>query len=176
MSAAKEFVMRYYPAAIAISLFCAVSASVGNGAVTPPARSAVVLQEQGRAALQAGQTQAAIDAFETALAIDPAYTALYLDLARAARNEGLQGKAIHYYRQALEREPNNFAAISGEGEALAEKGALEKARRNLAQLKSLCGDTCAETRALTAKLAEAPATKPVLTAEAVTPTATVTQN
>lgn len=168
--------MRYYPAAIAISLLCAVSASVGNGAVTPPARTAVALQEQGRAALATGQTQAAIDAFEAALAVDPAYAALYLDLARAARNEGLQGKAIHYYRQALAREPNNFAAMSGEGEALAEKGALEKARRNLAQLKSLCGDSCAETRALSTKLAEMPATAPVLTAEAVTPNATVTQN
>ncbi|MDD3799660.1 MAG: hypothetical protein PHE36_10850 [Novosphingobium sp.] len=167
--------MRYYPAAIALSLFCALSASAGNGATGAPVEAAVALQAQGEAALDAGETQAAIDAFEAALAIDPAYNALYLDLARAARSEGLQGKAIHYYREMLQRDPNNFAAISGEGEALAEKGALEKARRNLAQLQSLCGDSCVETRALAAALAKAPEA-PVLTAEAVTPKAAVTQN
>ena len=163
--------MRYYPAAVALSLLCAVSASVGNSAV-PASPAAVALQQQGKAALVAGKTQAAIDAFESALVVDPAYTALYLDLADAARRDGLQGKAIHYYRQALEREPNNFAAIAGEGEALVEKGALEKARRNLAQLQSLCGESCKETKALGAKLAQVPAT-PVLTADAMKPKATV---
>lgn len=165
--------MRYYPVALALSLFCVVSASVGNGAVPAPAPAALALQEQGRAALAAGQTQAAIDAFESALTIDPGYTALFLDLAQAARKDGMQGKAIHYYRLVLSREPNNYSAISGEGAALAEKGAMEKARRNLAQLKSLCGETCAETHALEAKLAES-AHVPVLTADAVTPDATVT--
>lgn len=165
--------MRYYPAALALTLFCAVSASVGNGAVTAPSPRALALQEQGRAALAAGQVQSAIDAFESALAIDPAYTALYLDLAHAARKDGMQGKAIHYYRLVLTRDPNNYAAISGEGEALAEKGALEKARRNLAQLKSLCGDGCTETRALSDKLTATPAV-PVLTAEAAAPDASVT--
>ncbi len=110
--------------------------------------------------------RAAIDSFEAALAIDPAHTAVYLELAEAARAMGLQGKAIHYYREALERGPNNFAAISGEGEALLEKGAVDKARRNLAQLESLCGDQCAET----SDLAAAPSagrSATVLTAEAV---------
>ena len=165
--------MRYYPVALALSLFCAVSASVGSGAVPVVAPGALALQAQGKAALDAGQTQAAIDAFETALAVDPAYTALYLDLARAARKDGMQGKAIHYYRLVLAREPNNYGAISGEGEALAEKGAMEKARRNLAQLKSLCGESCTETKSLAMKLAETPKV-PVLTAEAAAPDATVT--
>lgn len=165
--------MRYYPAALALSLICVMSASVGNGAVPTPANGALALQAQGRAALAAGQTQTAIDAFESALAIDPGYTALYLDLAQAARKDGMQGKAIHYYRLVMEREPKNYGAISGEGEALVEKGAMEKARRNLAQLKSMCGDSCPETLALANKLTEKPAA-PVLTAEAAAPDATVT--
>ncbi len=118
--------------------------------------------------------QAAIDSFEAALAVDPAYTPVYLELAEASRAQGLQGKAIHYYREALEREPNNFAAISGEGEALMEKGAVEKARRNLAQLESQCGGECAETRQLAAAIARGPSPK-VMTAEAVTPSSVVTQ-
>jgi Tfp pilus assembly protein PilF len=74
-----------------------------------------------------------------------------------ARAEGLQGKAIKYYREALERDPGNFAAISGEGAALVEKGALEKAKRNLARLQSLCGDACPETLSLAMRIEAAPA-------------------
>ena len=88
---------------------------------------------------------------------------------------GLQGKAIHYYREALEREPNNFAALSGEGEALLEKGAVEKARRKLAELKSLCGEQCSESRQLAAAISAGPQTA-TLTAEAVMPEPVVTQN
>src|SRR6478735_5980756 len=143
-TALKEFVMRYTPAALALSLLAAVTASVSYGAERQPDPRAATLVTEGRSELAAGQVQAAIDSFEAALAIDPAYTAIYLELADAARASGLQGKAIHYYREALERDPNNLAAISGEGEALLEKGAVEKARRNLAQLETLCGNQCAE--------------------------------
>ena len=55
------------------------------------------------------------------------------------------------------------------------KGAVEKARRNLAQLESICGGDCDETRQLAAALARGPQ-QTVLTAEAVTPDAVVTQN
>lgn len=167
--------MRFAPAAVALSLLVAVTASVSYGAEREPDPRAAALVAEGRTALQAGQVQAAVDAFEAALAVDPAHTAIYLDLAEAARRQGLQGKAIHYYREALERDPKNFAAISGEGEALLEKGAVEKARRNLAQLESMCGDDCTETRQLAAALARG-IQPPVLTAEAVRPAPVVTQN
>ena len=49
--------------------------------------------------------------------------------------------------------PENLAAISGEGVALVEKGAVEKAKRNLAKLESLCGSTCPETRDLQLSIA-----------------------
>ena len=87
----------------------------------------------------------------------------------------MQGKAIHYYRVALETQPENLAAISGEGEALAEKGAVEKAKRNLAKLESMCGSNCAEAQALATTIQNLPAPK-VVTAEAVTPDPVVTQN
>ena len=167
--------MRYFPAALALSLAVAVTSSVGHGADREPDPRAAALVAEGRSELASGQVQAAIDSFEAALVIDPAYTPVYLDLAEAARQSGLQGKAIHYYREALEREPNNLAAISGEGEALLEKGAFEKARRNLAQLESMCGGDCAETQQLAAALARGPEPR-VLTAEAVTPDPVVTQN
>ena len=146
--------MRFAAPAAALSLCLAVTASItlaSAGGVPDPRAEALIAQ--GRASLAAGQTEAAIDAFEAALAVDPAHTPIFIDLAEAARRQGLQGKAIRYYRDALERDPGNFAAISGEGAALVEKGAVEKARKNLAKLQSLCGDQCPETVALQSSIA-----------------------
>ena len=165
--------MRFAPAAAALSLFAAVSASVGHASTYDPDPRAVALVAEGEALLAEGDAQGAIDAYEAALVIDPGYTQVYIELAEAARAEGLQGKAIHYYREAQERDPENLAAISGEGEALVEKGALSAARENLAELQSLCGDGCAETQQLAAAIQAGP---PVMTAEVVDPTEDVTQN
>lgn len=148
--------MRFAPAAAALSLFLATTASVTSASDRDADPRAAALITQGNAALEAGETQAAIDAFEAALAVDPAYTPIFLNLAEAARRDGLQGKAIRYYREALERDPQNFAAISGEGAALVEKGALEQAQRNLSRLESLCGSSCPETIALQARITAGP--------------------
>lgn len=149
--------MRFAPAAAALSLCLVMTASVSfAGASDVPDPRAAALIAQGQASLQAGETQAAIDAFEAALAVDPGYTPIFIDLAQASRQSGLQGKAIRYYREALQRDPGNFAAIAGEGAALVEKGALEKAKRNLAKLQSLCGDVCPETLALQTSIASGP--------------------
>ena len=125
--------------------------------------------------LTAGQVETAVDSFEAALAVDPGYTAVYLDLGEAARAQGLQGKAIRYYREALERDPKNLAALSGEGQAMLEKGAVDKAKRNLAQLQSLCGGSCSQAQQLATAIENHPV-KPVLTAEAVAPEPVVTHN
>lgn len=148
--------MRFAPAVAALSLFLATTASVTSAQdpeVDPRAASLVM---EGRALLAAGDTQEAIDAYEAALAIDPGYTPIFLELAEAARRDDLQGKAIGFYREALMRDPDNFAAISGEGAALVEKGALEKAKRNLARLESLCGSSCPETVSLQGAIAAGP--------------------
>ena len=167
--------MRFAPAAAALSLALALSASGGIAAQRTPDVRAATLIAQGQAALQSGDTQGAVDAFEAALAVDPGYTPTLLRLAEAARASDLQGKAIRYYRLALEREPDNLAALSGEGAALVEKGAVEKARRNLARLQSLCGARCPETAALYAALARGPQPR-MVAAESVLPQTQVTQN
>ena len=164
--------MRYAPAAVALSLVVAITASAGVSAERQPAPRAAALDSEGKSEQPAGQAGAATDSFEAALAIDPGYTATYLALGDAARAQGLQGKAIRYYREALARDPKNLAAISGEGKAMVEKGALEKAKRNLAELQSLCGNNCSEAQ----QLAMAIQNLPVLTADAAAPPAGVTQN
>jgi tetratricopeptide (TPR) repeat protein len=172
----KELLMRYYPAAIALSLLAAVTASASFSAAPQPLDPrASVLLAQGRNAMAAGHVEQAIDAFESALAIEPGAAPIYLNLAEATRRQGLQGKALHYYREVLERDPQNLEAISGEGAALVEKGAVEKAKRNLAQLEGMCGRTCDPSRSLAAAIAKGP-TPVVVTAEAITPEPVVSAN
>ena len=159
--------MRYTPAALALALAATVTASSSYGA--PPApldpRAAGLIQ-LGRTALVAGNTDEAMADFEAALAIQPGHVAIYLNLAEASRKQGLQGKALHYYRAALKLDPNNQFAIAGEGEALVEKGAVEKAKLNLAHLAQLCGNTnCEPAKTLTAAIARGPAPQVVTAAQ-----------
>jgi len=175
-ASSKDMIMRFAPAAAALSLLVAVSSSVGSAQEAPVDPRAGVLIAQGQAALEAGQPQRAVDSLEAAFAIDPQYTPILLSLAEAARRQGLQGKAIRYYREALTRDPGNYAAISGEGAALVERGAIERAERNLAQLESLCGSNCPETRWLAKAIEQGPHKSRMMTAEAVMPDAVVTQN
>lgn len=173
---AKELLMRYTPVAVALSLLAAVTASVGYSAPSDQLNPrAAALLAQGRGDLAAGRTDAALDAFEAALTVQPGSVSVLLNLAEATRRQGMQGKALHYYREALESDPKNLLAISGEGAALAEKGAVEKARRNLARLKGMCGDSCEATRQLSAAIAKGPSPR-VLTAEAVKPAPVISEN
>lgn len=160
--------MRIAPVALALSLIVGVTGSMGSARSSAPLDPrAEVLLKEGRALLGKGDVAAATDSFEAALAIEPGNVGTLVALADAARRDGLQGKAIHYYREALEREPNNVAAISGEGGAMVEKGAVEKARKNLTRLEGLCGKSCPETTELSAAIARGPTPK-VMSAEAVT--------
>ena len=165
----RELIMRFGPVSIALSLLATVSASVGysQGQQQLDPRAAA-LQAQGRSALAAGDTDRALDGFEAALAVQPGSSALVLDLADVARAQGMQGKALHYYRTVLEREPQTLAALAGEGAALAEKGAIEKARRNLARLEGLCGRGCGAAQTLATAIARGPAPR-VVSADAVKP-------
>ena len=168
--------MRYSPVALALSLMVAVSSSVIHSAPgTSLDPKAAALVAHGRAELAAGRIDPALDAFESALVISPGSAPILIGLAEAQRAQGLQGKALHYYREALEADPRNLVAIAGEGEALAEKGALEKARRNLARLKGLCGAECREARDLAALIERAPAQR-IVSAEAARPAPVVSDN
>jgi tetratricopeptide (TPR) repeat protein len=175
-ASAKDLLMRYTPAALALSLLVAVTSSVSFSAPSKPldARASALLA-QGRAELAAGRVNEAVDAYEAALTVAPGTTQILLDLAEATRRQGMQGKALHYYREALENEPGNLLAISGEGAALAEKGAIEKARRNLSRLQGLCGSNCEATRELSAAIAQGPAPR-VVSAEAAKPQPVVSEN
>lgn len=149
--------MRYTPAALALSLLVAVTGSMGSAHASDPLDPrAQVLFQDGRTQLAKGDVEGATDSLESALTIDPANANILVALGDASRQAGLQGKAIHYYRDVLDREPNNLAAIAGEGAALAEKGAIDKAKATLARLEGLCGKACPETAVVSRALAAGP--------------------
>ena len=128
----------------------------------------VALQHQGAEAQAKGDLTAAVDFYESALAADPRKRSAIIALAQVARAQGLPGKAIGFYREALLLEPNDVVALTGQGEALADKGALELAREKLAAAQRLCKDKCPQVAALEKAIATSD-TKRVVAAEAIAP-------
>ena len=161
--------MRFSPIALALSLALvtvssAVQSQRPDDQINP--RSLALLQ-QGEAARKAGNLAAANDALETALAVDPRNRAAFVALGKVAQAQVLPGKAIRMYREALTLEPNDLAALSGQGEAMVQKGAVERAKANLARIKSLCKVECPQATQLAAVIAKGPPPA-VVTAQAST--------
>lgn len=150
--------MRYAPAAIIAALALGTVSTMSLGQrpdAQIDARSAALLQ-QALAAKGAGQFETATDILESALAVDPRNRAAFVALGDVAKAQGLPGKAIRFYREALELEPNDVAALSGQGDALVQKGAVTKARENLAKLKAICSKGCPEATQLAAAIEKGP--------------------
>ena len=168
--------MRLTPIALSVALALATMATAGHGQrpddqINP--RSIALLQ-QGQALTAAGQYDQAIDMLETALAVDPRNRQAYSALARVAQAQKLPGKATRLYGEALKLEPNDVGALAGQGEALVQRGAVERAKRNLARIKTLCKDPCPHATTLAAVIAKGPPPE-VVTARA-NPTPPAPQN
>lgn len=162
--------MRLTPPAIAIAVLFAMVSSVGHGQRPDnliDARSLMLLRA-GQAEAVAGRYEAATDALESALAVDPRNRPAFLALADVAKKQGLPGKAIRLYREALILEPNDVAALAGQGEALVAKGAVTKAKENLAKVRTLCLTSCPEQVALAAAI-ERGGSGPAMSAQTVAP-------
>lgn len=160
---ALENLMRFTAVAVAAAL-TAVSVGTALQAQRPDdqidARSMQLLQ-QGKAKKAAGDLDGATDTLETALAVDPRNRAAFLVLAEIAEQRDLPGKAIRLYREALLLEPNDVAALKGQGEALVARGAVDRARQNLTKIQTICKKDCAEATTLAAAIAKGP---PITTA------------
>ena len=155
--------MRFTSVAVALSL-AAVSISTSVQGQRPDDQidaKSMALLAQGRAAKAAGNLDGATDLLETAAAVDPRNRQAFIVLAEVAETRGLPGKAIRLYREALLLEPNDVTALSGQGEALVAKGAVERARANLDRVRKLCKGACPQATTLAAAIAKGP---PVTTA------------
>ena len=118
----------------------------------------------GEVQLAAGKPDAAIDSFEAALAADPRNRQAYMGIARAAEAQGLPGKAVRFYREALELDPNDLAALEAQGLALVARGATARANDNLDRVKKLCQASCPQADRLAAAIAKGPKTPPAASA------------
>lgn len=158
--------MRFFTvsAAVALTLLTVSTALHGQKADDQIDPKSLALLAQGKEARAAGNLDRATDLFETSLVVDPRNRQAVIQLAEVARARGLPGKAIRLYREALLLEPNDPAALRGQGEALIAKGAVEKAKENLAKIKSICTTGCADSEQLAAVIAKGP---PVTQAPAV---------
>ena len=167
--------MRLTPVTLALALAAATIGSAGHGqrADDQIEPQSVALLRQGQALTASGQYDAAIDALETALVVDPRNRAAYLGLARVAQNQKLPGKAVGLYQEALNLEPNDVSALAGQGEALVQRGAVERAKLNLEKLKSVCESPCPQAMTLAAAIEKGP---PVEVAEAKTPVTEIPAN
>ncbi len=128
----------------------------------------IALQHEGQKAQEAGDLDSAIGLYESALAADPRNRSAIIALAQVARAQGLPGKAIGLYREALVLDPNDLVALTGQGEALADKGALELAREKLAEAQRVCKANCSQVASLEKTIA-ASASKRVVAAEVLVP-------
>ena len=138
----------------ALVLTGAATAAVPGDDVIKPASQRFT--QSGYEALGKGQPLAAVGDFETALAIDPKNRNAYIGIARAMQAQGLHGTAVKYYREALQLDPNDLAALEGQGAALAQRGAKARAQANLDRIRQLCRTDCAEARKLAVAIAAAP--------------------
>jgi len=160
--------MRYTSVAIAAAL-AMVSISTSLHGQRPDDQidpKSLALLQQGKAARAAGNVDGAIDLLETAVAVDPRNRQAFIVLADMSDRRGLPGKAIRLYREALLLEPNDVDALTGQGQALVAKGAVARAKENLARVKTLCKTACPQATTLAASIAKGP---PVSTAQATPP-------
>lgn len=154
-----ETIMRFTPAAVVAALILSTVSTSSVGA--PPQVAAISplsieMQREAERLQAQGQLDEATGYFETALLADPRNANAYIGLAQIAQVQSLPGKAVGLFREALELEPENRTALAGQGVALIERGAVERARGNLARLQTLCGAArCVEVARLTSALATA---------------------
>lgn len=152
-----NFIMRFTPAAIALSTLLLTVSSVGysqnqDDMISPQAS---IFMKKGDDSRQANQLSEAIGWYETALAVHPRNRKAYIALAQIAEQQLLTGKAITLYKEVLEINPNDQTALIQQGRLFAMKGAVERAEDNLARLKLLCGVNCNANETLKVAITEA---------------------
>ena len=166
--------MRLTPIALSAALLLATVSSAGIGQ-RPDAQidpRSTALAGEAQALTAQGRYAEATDLLETALAIDPRNRQAYVGLAKAAQGQKLPGKAVKFYYEALKLEPNDLNALAGQGEALVQRGAVERAKQNLSRIKTLCHGACPQATNLAAVIAKGPppevmtAQRPVVAAPA----------
>ncbi|WP_374764606.1 tetratricopeptide repeat protein [Yunchengibacter salinarum] len=110
------------------------------------------LVKQGETALEAaeGQDEAkkARALFEQALVANPANVSALMGLGRSYEALEQLGRALKYYRHALELAPNNREALKRQALVFLQRDLPERARHNRDRLSRLCDSACAPLTAV----------------------------
>ncbi|WNO52500.1 tetratricopeptide repeat protein [Stakelama saccharophila] len=152
-------------AAVALTLVCVSTSLYGQRPDDQIDPRSIALVKKGDAARAAGELQRATDLYETALAVDPRNREAFVDMAVVAKRQGLTGKAIRLYREALKLDPTDLAALRGQGEAMVAKGAVTSAEENLKKMRKICGATCSQADQLAAVIRRGPPEQATATAQ-----------
>lgn len=142
-----------------IAILAAASVFAATPALAKLAASAALAGDlivQARAAQAANKPTEALDLYEAAALADPTSPAPYVGMARTYEALGMQGKALRYYREALDLNPNDVSVLESQAMLMIAKGNTEKAQASLARMKKLCAKTaCPSVGRVDAALAKA---------------------
>jgi tetratricopeptide (TPR) repeat protein len=107
-----------------------------------------------RASLEAKDYKAVITALTPMLTTNQ-HADVYNLMGFALRKSGDTKQALTYYRKALDFDPSHKGALEYLGELYVETGQFDKARENVARLKTLCPKGCEELADLEQAIAAA---------------------
>ncbi len=138
----------------ALLMILVVSALSAPSVMANPASADLVAQ--GQLALTANKPAEALDLFETASLADPASVAAYAGMARSYDALGLPGKALRYYREALELAPNDVSLLEAQALGMIAKGNMTKAQVALDRVRKICAKSgCVAITRIDAAMAKA---------------------
>lgn len=107
-----------------------------------------------RASIEAKDYKAAIAAL-TPMLVTHQHADVYNLMGYSLRKSGDTRQALTFYRKALDFDPQHKGALEYMGELYVETGQIDKARENVARLKTLCPSGCEELADLEQAIATA---------------------
>lgn len=107
-----------------------------------------------RASIEAKDYKAAIAAL-TPMLVTHQHADVYNLMGFSLRKSGDTRQALTFYRKALDFDPQHKGALEYLGELYVETGQIDKARENVARLKTLCPSGCEELADLEQAIAAA---------------------
>lgn len=108
-----------------------------------------------RASIEAKDYKAAIAAL-TPMLVTHQHADVYNLMGYSLRKSGDTRQAVTFYKKALDFDPQHKGALEYLGELYVEIGQIDKARENVAKLKTLCPSGCEELADLEQAIAAAP--------------------
>jgi tetratricopeptide (TPR) repeat protein len=129
-------------AVIAATLASAAPVFAIGGTNTTVSAPASPSMAQALAEIKAKNWTKAIADLKQIIAAEPSNAEAYNQLGFAYRNIGKYDLSGRAYAKVLQLDPNHTGALEYQGELFIKLGQVDKAKANLAKIKTICGTTC----------------------------------